>query len=140
MELIVIELKDLVYEGVWDKFSKLSNYRLLILFVGLCNWWPKLVYMLISIKNLKKNIVVNWEKITFLRLYLFIFRGRGREGEREGEKHQCVISCLSLAPNWRPGPQLRHVTWLGIEPMTLCFTGLQSIHWAIPARARRISL
>ena len=26
------------------------------------------------------------------RFYLFIFRGRGREGEREGEKHQCVVA------------------------------------------------
>ena len=28
----------------------------------------------------------------FLRFYLFIFRERGREGEREGEKHQCVVA------------------------------------------------
>ena len=32
-----------------------------------------------------------------------MFRGRGREGEREGEKHQCtretVISCLLHAHN-----------------------------------------
>ena len=26
------------------------------------------------------------------RFYLFIFRARGREGEREGEKHQCVVA------------------------------------------------
>ena len=33
----------------------------------------------------------------FLRLYLFIFRERGKEGEREGEKHQCVVpSCMSI--------------------------------------------
>ena len=25
------------------------------------------------------------------RFYLFIFSQRGREGEREGEKHQCVV-------------------------------------------------
>ena len=34
-------------------------------------------------------------KISFiylLRFYLFIFRERGREGEREGEKHQCVVA------------------------------------------------
>ena len=24
--------------------------------------------------------------------YLFIFREKGREGEREGEKHQCVVA------------------------------------------------
>ena len=34
--------------------------------------------------------------IFFLRFYLFIFRERGREGEREGEKHQCVVA--SRAP------------------------------------------
>ena len=28
----------------------------------------------------------------FLRFYLFIFREKGRGGEREGEKHQCVIA------------------------------------------------
>ena len=31
------------------------------------------------------------------RFYLFIFRERGREGERKGEKHQCVVaSCMPL--------------------------------------------
>ena len=28
----------------------------------------------------------------FKRFYLFLFRDRGREGGREGEKHQCVIA------------------------------------------------
>ena len=31
-------------------------------------------------------------KKNFLEFYLFIFRERGREGEREGEKHQCVVA------------------------------------------------
>ena len=30
------------------------------------------------------------------RFYLFIFREKGREGEREGQKHQCVV--VSHAP------------------------------------------
>ena len=30
--------------------------------------------------------------ISFKRFYLFIFREEGREGEREGEKHQCVVA------------------------------------------------
>ena len=38
-------------------------------------------------------------ELFFFRFYLFTFRERGREGEREGEKHWCVsdrlISCLS---------------------------------------------
>ena len=28
----------------------------------------------------------------FKNIYLFIFRDWGREGEREGEKHQCVVA------------------------------------------------
>ena len=31
-------------------------------------------------------------QILFLRFYLFLSRERGREGEREGEKHQCVFA------------------------------------------------
>ena len=45
------------------------------------------------------------------RFYVFIFRERGREGEREGENHQCVVaSCApptgdlarnpGLCPDW----------------------------------------
>ena len=32
------------------------------------------------------------KKDFFKRFYLFIFRERGREGEREGEKHQRVVA------------------------------------------------
>ena len=60
---------------------------------------------------------------SFLRFYLFIFRER----EREGEKHQCT-------PHWGPGPQPRHVPWLGIKPVTFWFAGPHSVHWATPAR------
>ena len=44
--------------------------------------------------------------INFLKI-LFIFRDRGREGEKEGEKHQYVV--ISRTPYWKPGPQPRHV-------------------------------
>ena len=56
-------------------------------------------------------------------IYLFIFRQMGREGERQGEKHQCVVAshvpptgdlahnpgmCPDWELNWRPfGPQAR---------------------------------
>ena len=26
-------------------------------------------------------------------LFIYFYRERGREGEREGEKHQCVVAC-----------------------------------------------
>ena len=45
-------------------------------------------------------------------------------------------SCLLHAPNWGPGPQPRHVPWLGIELVTLWFTGRHSIHWVTPARVQ----
>ena len=35
-----------------------------------------------------------WKFFFFNIFYLFIFRQRGREGEREGEKHQCVVCLL----------------------------------------------
>ena len=35
---------------------------------------------------------------SFLRLYLFIFRERGRVGERKGEKHQCVVASHAPPP------------------------------------------
>ena len=38
-------------------------------------------------------------------------------------------------PNWGPGPQPRHVPWLGIKLATFLFAGQRSVHWATPARA-----
>ena len=45
-----------------------------------------------------------------------------------------MCDCLSHAPYWGPSPQPRPVPWLGIELLTLWFTGWHSIHWATPAR------
>ena len=43
----------------------------------------------------------------FKKLYLFIFRERGREGGREGEKHHCAretsIGCLAHPRGGGPG-------------------------------------
>ena len=52
--------------------------------------------------------------------YLFAFRERGREGEREAEEQQCerdalisflsLTCCLSHTPSWvGTGPQPRHL-------------------------------
>ena len=67
----------------------------------------------------------------FKWVYLFIFRERGREGERETS----VCGCLSCTSYWGPGPQPRHVSWLGLKRETLWFAGQCSIHRATPARA-----
>ena len=67
-----------------------------------------------------------------LFIYLFLERGEGRERGRETS----MCGCLSHTFHWGPGPQPRHVPWLGIEPVTLWFADWHSIHWATPARAK----
>ena len=42
-------------------------------------------------------------QVFFKRFYFYIFRERGKEGEREGQKHQCVVA--SRAP---PNGDLAH--------------------------------
>ena len=67
-----------------------------------------------------------------LKIYLFIFREWKGGRKRGGETSMC--SCLLITPYWGPGPKPRHVSWLGIQPATLWFTGQCSTHWATPAR------
>ena len=73
----------------------------------------------------------------FLRnfvIYLIIFR-EGKGGRKRG-RETSICGCLSHAPYWVPGLQPRYVPWLGIEPATIWFSGLRSIHWTTAARAR----
>ena len=65
-------------------------------------------------------------------IYLFLERRKGREKERE---RNINVWLPLTGPHQGPGPQPRQVPWLGIEPVTLWFTGWRSIHWATPARA-----
>ena len=67
-------------------------------------------------------------RILFIYLFLEGVERRGKERERN------ISVWLPLThPYWGPGPQPRHVPWLGIEPTTLWFAGLPSIHRATPA-------
>ena len=70
----------------------------------------------------------------FKRFYLLIFR------EGKGGRETSMCGCLSSTPYWGPGPKPRHVPWLGIEPVTLCFAVWSSIHWATPARVAHLLL
>ena len=46
-----------------------------------------------TIQDTDKESPVNKNAAAFfLSFHLFIFRERGREGEREGEKQQCVVA------------------------------------------------
>ena len=69
----------------------------------------------------------------FLRFYLFTFRGRWREGEREGEKLQCVVaSCVPLTGDLVLNPGMCFDWELNWQPFR--FAGWCSIHFATPAR------
>ena len=66
----------------------------------------------LEIISIKKCNKIQWQILRIFKkiLFLFIFRERGRKGEREGEKHQCVAaSCvpptgdLSCNPGMCPG-------------------------------------
>ena len=63
-------------------------------------------------------------------MYLF-FRERGREREREGEKHWCEKH-QSVASHTHPQP--RHVPWPGIELAIFHFVGQHPTNWATPAK------
>ena len=61
--------------------------------------------------------------VFFKRFYLFLFRHRGREGERQGEKRQCVVaSCmpptgdLARSPGMRPDWELNQQRF-GLQPV-----------------------
>ena len=86
--------------------------------------------------------------IFFLRLYLFIFRERGREGEREGVKHQCLVASSiphtrdmacnpGMCPDWESnqhcfGSQARaqsielHQPGLHFLNWVVCLSGVES--------------
>ena len=75
------------------------------------------------------NLIFFFERKDFI----YIFLERARQGKK---RETSMCGCLLCAPYWGPGPQPRHVPWLGIEQMTLSFPGLCSIHWATPAREK----
>ena len=64
--------------------------------------------------------------------YLFIFREKGREGERERNINVWLPFMCPLLGTW---PETRHMPWLEMEPVTLRFREGHSIHWATPPRA-----
>ena len=56
-------------------------------------------------------------------IYLFLERGEKRKKEGERNVNWLLLTC----PQWGPGPQSRHLPWLGITPATLRFAGQGSI-------------
>ena len=87
----------------------------------------KSFFILISV-----SFISDWFFLFFNFIYLFLDRGGGMEKERE-RSINVWLPIMHLY--WGPDLQPRCVPWLGIEPVTLWFTGWHSIHWATPVRA-----
>ena len=85
----------------------------------------------LSVLRLVLNLLNHTSQSIFI---LFLGRGEGREKERERNINGC--GCFSCTPYWGPGPQPRHVPWLGFELITHWFASWCSIHWTTPARAQ----
>ena len=125
----------------WHNFSLAPELPLIILGKYLSTYldYNQIIIIIINIKffvsgvlHIYSSIFLQCVRILFFKFLKFIFRERRWEGERE---RNINVWLLLAHPYWGPGPQPRHVPWLGIEPVTLCFTGWHSIHWATPARA-----
>ena len=81
----------------------------------------------------------------FKRFYLFIFRERGRGGEREGEKHNCVVASYKsptgdlahnpgICPDWESnrqpfGSQARAQSTELHQPGSFLFSWHSTWHW-----------
>ena len=92
------------FEGSGSICSSLVKYKVLLFYLtnsivltlSIC----KYLFYLKMLEFYKMRNRNRYFKVTFmispsfffLRFYLFTFRERGREGEREGEKHQCVVA------------------------------------------------
>ena len=88
-DLIIIQLADKIQSLRWD----ITNIMKVMKNIKCCR--------LFSILFFKKGLIMFF----FFKIYLFIFRERGREGERDGEKHQCVV-----ASHTAPTGDLDHTT------------------------------
>ena len=66
------------------------------------------------------NLLLNpLTEIFFLRFYFVLFLERGREGEIEGEKHQCVVASHSTPTGSQAGTQSTEPHQPGPSPLIL---------------------
>ena len=102
--------------------------------MGYSFYWKKNIKWLHFDVSLHRFLMSNIKKILcqqilifffFLRFYLFYFLERGRERDREGAKHQCVVTS-HMTPSGNLAHNLDMCPRLGTEPGTLCFIGRHS--------------
>ena len=136
----------LIYQLVAEWYWSLQyHYNWISLFVFLisirfCITYSDTLFLVTYLFNI---VVSSWRTDSFLKkyfIYLFIyFRERGREGEREGEKHQCVVASHT-SPHWGLSPQPRRVPWPGIELVTFWFMEQHPTHWPCQSEPRKYIL
>ena len=108
----------------WLKFKHVRIHNFLVSFL--------IPSFYIILSNNKWLLLIHAFAILYLLSscdFFFLERGKGRKTSMS-ERNITSISCLSHAPNQGPGPQPRHVPWLGIEPATFHSAGQYSIHGA----------
>ena len=71
-------------------------------------------------------MAVEWIAIFFKRLNLFIFRESGKEGEREGEKHYCVVAWHTPRRGTCPATQAYALTGNPDVDLLVCGNDAQS--------------
>ena len=78
-----------------------------------------MLYSNLFSRPILRNVYKHFLKIYILKT-LFIFRERGREGERQGEKHQGVVaSCAPPAGIW-PATQACALTGNQTDDLLVC--------------------
>ena len=107
----------------------MNSYCSLAPYPGMLNWYEAIV--LLSWRSVSGLCVCSEIRsshtlssyLFFILKYLSIFRERGREGERQGERLRCgkEISVVCLSPGRRLNPQPRYVPWPEIESTNCCF-------------------
>ena len=88
------------------------------------------IYLIFKLYKYIYICIISAQKLNVFKcsLYLFFLFFLGRETS--------MCGCPSHTLYWGLGPQHRHVSWLGIEPVTIWFTSLCSVHWPTPGRAK----
>ena len=114
----------------WQTFLSVPLWRACYLSQGVIP--IHIILRVCKVKDVFLEVCSIWNIHFFQKDFLFLERGEGKEKERETS----MCGCLSSTPYWGPGPQPRHVPWLGIEPATLWLAGRHSVHWATPARVK----
>ena len=119
-------------KGVGSKFHLCGTKNLAV--GGSSAWWP-VPWFGISVEKQKR---INWRSPFSLRFYLFIFKERGKVGERGREMLTCERNISWLPLTWPPTRDLAHNP--GMCPdwdLNWWPLGSQcSIHWATPARTQ----